>query len=202
MTEAGIPGRRERNKAQTRERLLDAARDLLARRGAAGTIEEIAERADVSRATFFNYFPTKDDLLTALYRRHMDDFTDIVDALLAKDLGTADRIAALFTDFIEESASHPGYMRVITGEIERISASPEVLAERSRLFTAQILRVIAAGCSRGEVRDDYPARFLAQMIAALYLSTIRYWHQDPEYDFPASFERAGRFAAESVTRKS
>lgn len=127
-----------------------------------------------------------------------DDFEHIVDVLLAQELTTAERIVALFTDFIEESESYPGYMRVDTGEIERISASPEVLAERSRLFTTQILRIIRSGLDRGEIRDDYPPRFLAQMIAAIYLSTIRYWQQDPEYDLVDSFGKAGRFAAESL----
>ena len=51
VTEAPAMGRRERNKQQTRERLLIAARELLASEGSAATVESIAERAEVSRAT-------------------------------------------------------------------------------------------------------------------------------------------------------
>jgi len=203
VTEAIQPGRRERNKTQTRERLLDAARELLDTRGTAGTVEEIAEFANISRATFFNYFPSKDDLFTALYTRHMNDFAQNVDAVLAKDLSTSDRIVSLFTDFIEESESRPDYLRVVTGEIERISAPPDVLAERGRLFTSQILRIVRAGVEDlGDVRSDYPPQFLAQMVAAIYISAMRYWKQDPEYTVIDSFEQAGRFAAESLTQLS
>lgn len=191
-------GRRELNKQRTRERLLDAARDLLADSGANSTVEEIAERAAVSRATFFNYFPSKDDLLTALYRRHIDAFTIAVDDLLSRELTTAERIVALFTDFIREADEIPGYLRTVTGEIERISSSRDLLAERGRVFTGQIQRIIEPGVASGEVRTDFPADFLAQMTGAVYLSTIRFWQQDPEFDLGERFALAARYAAESL----
>ena len=53
---------RERKKLATRARLLAAAEDLFATNGYhATTIDEIAARADVARATAFNYFPRKEE---------------------------------------------------------------------------------------------------------------------------------------------
>jgi len=202
MTDAAATGRREKNKQQTRARLLEAARDLLADHGTAATVEEIAERADVSRATFFNYFPSKDDLITALYAQHMESFARVVDTVLAQPLSTYDRIVGIFTDFVQESAAHPDYMRTVTGEIERISSTAGVLPERSQLFTSQVRRVIEAGVERGDVRTDHPPKFLAQMVAAAYLATIRYWQNDPDYDVGGAFDRAGRYAAESLAART
>lgn len=52
-----MAGRRELNKARTRQALVDAARELARERGLDDvTAEDIAERAGVSRRTFFNYF--------------------------------------------------------------------------------------------------------------------------------------------------
>ncbi len=57
--------RRELNKARTREALLDALRTQLAQRGLTElNVEEIAEAADVSRRTFFNYFPSVEAALS------------------------------------------------------------------------------------------------------------------------------------------
>jgi AcrR family transcriptional regulator len=59
-----VPGLRERKKRATRTAIHDAAMSLFADQGFAGTtIDEIAERADVSRATVFSYFPTKEDIV-------------------------------------------------------------------------------------------------------------------------------------------
>ncbi|MDG3012051.1 TetR/AcrR family transcriptional regulator [Rhodococcus sp. D2-41] len=191
-------GRRELNKRQTRERLLNAAREVLAAEGQGGTVEEIAERAEVSRATFFNYFPSKDDLLAALYETHMDSLTRVVDDLLARETTTQARIVGLFTDFVREAEALPGYLRAMTLELERISTSPQVVAARGDRFTAQIVRIVDLGVRRGEVRTDHPPQFLAQMVSAIYLSTIRYWHHDPAYDFVGTFAKAGLFVAESL----
>jgi AcrR family transcriptional regulator len=62
-TTGAPPGLRERKKAQTRRRIADTARDLFVERGFEGvTVAEIAEAADVSQKTVFNYFPTKEDI--------------------------------------------------------------------------------------------------------------------------------------------
>jgi len=56
-------GRRERRKLATREALLDATQALLASRSMdALSVDEIVQRADVARGTFYNYFTDKDAL--------------------------------------------------------------------------------------------------------------------------------------------
>jgi AcrR family transcriptional regulator len=58
---------RTRQKRRTRDALVSAARDLVARGGAAPTVEAAAEAASVSRTTAYRYFPTQKDLLVAAH---------------------------------------------------------------------------------------------------------------------------------------
>ena len=59
---------RERKRERTRQALVDAALELFERNGyEATTVAEIAARAEVGTRTFFNYFPTKEDLLFPEY---------------------------------------------------------------------------------------------------------------------------------------
>lgn len=65
---------RERKKLQTRHRLLAAATELFAERGFDKvSVAEIAEAADVSKMTVFNYFSGKEDLVLAPMEQHVGD---------------------------------------------------------------------------------------------------------------------------------
>jgi AcrR family transcriptional regulator len=59
-----VAGLRERKKRATRAAIHDAGMRLFAEHGfARTTVDQIAEAADVSRATVFHYFPTKEDIV-------------------------------------------------------------------------------------------------------------------------------------------
>ena len=73
--------RGSRRKRQTREKLLQAAMELMAERGMDGVaINEITERADVGFGTFYNHFPSKDAIYAALISQVFEDFADDIDA--------------------------------------------------------------------------------------------------------------------------
>ena len=57
-------------RAQTRDRLMDAALDVFAERGVlAASVEEVCERAGFTRGAFYSNFATKDELCVALLTR-------------------------------------------------------------------------------------------------------------------------------------
>ncbi|MGV4924109.1 TetR/AcrR family transcriptional regulator [Streptomyces sp. BHT-5-2] len=72
-------GLREHKKLRTRQTLLHTALELFTQRGFDNvTVAEIAAAAEVSTMTVFNYFPTKEDLITAPMEQHVGDLASIV----------------------------------------------------------------------------------------------------------------------------
>jgi len=71
------PGRRERKAAETRERIFHAAIELFAQRGLHNvTVEQITERADVGKGTFFNYFSGKEEVLAYFGATQVERLTE------------------------------------------------------------------------------------------------------------------------------
>ncbi|QBJ96197.1 TetR/AcrR family transcriptional regulator [Rhodococcus sp. ABRD24] len=202
MDDQEILTRREEKKRRTRERLLDAGRTLFAERGFdRTTIDDIVVAADVSRGTFFNYFEGKDAVLWTLHDTHMQKLPGIIDDLLAQDITTAERIQRLFRDVVDAAGHMEQYLKAITRELDRDLATPAFSAERTERFIDAFVRVLEFGRTQGEVRTDYPMRFLGQMVTAVYVTSIRYWRQDPEYDLELEFERAAKFVNEAIAAR-
>ncbi len=61
-----------------RQRIIDAATELLVSRGTPPSVDDVADRAGVSRRTVFNYFPSVDDLIIAV---GTDALGGLIDAL-------------------------------------------------------------------------------------------------------------------------
>jgi len=91
-----------RDASQTKQRILDAAREEVLERGFAATsVDAIQEAAGISRGTFFYHFPTKDDLARALIQRHADEDRTLTDALMA-------RAESLATDPLQQALINLG----------------------------------------------------------------------------------------------
>jgi AcrR family transcriptional regulator len=154
---AAEPGLRELKKQRTRELLIETAWRLFAERGFdAVTVAEIARAAELSEATFFNYFPTKEDLV---YGRMEAFEEELLSAVRERDLGES--VLDGFARFVleprgslrdgdEASAERLAmFARVITG-------SPALLAREQQVFdryTRTLAEVIATetGADPGDV---------------------------------------------------
>ena len=62
---------------------LDAAREVFAEQGLDASTNEIARRAGVGVATLFRRFPTRDDLVAAVFADKMDAYAAAIDDALA-----------------------------------------------------------------------------------------------------------------------
>jgi AcrR family transcriptional regulator len=118
-----MTGLRERKKAQTRHRITEAALRLFAERGFdAVTMTEIATAADVSRASLFGYFPTKESLVV------QDVGDDDLAAVVRSRPAGSDPVAALRGHFRTVAADPPTGPEIgdLLARIRLIVANPKL----------------------------------------------------------------------------
>src|SRR6266566_7973710 len=97
-------GRRERRKEEMRSQIFQAAMRLFERKGVFDTtVEEITESADVAKGTFFNYFPSKEAILTKLADRQVG-----VIQKSAERARTQPSMRPVLIDMAHELSSGPG----------------------------------------------------------------------------------------------
>jgi AcrR family transcriptional regulator len=138
--------RRERRKIATREALLEAAQEVIAVKGVyLAVIEEITERADVAKGSFYQYFRDRDDLLQVLLTRRLEELQALIEN--APPSGTvAERVRTLIHHHVEYFLRHEDFLlflHQIRGLIKmRGEETPAVrdVYRRHLLFLAERLR--------------------------------------------------------------
>ena len=166
---------REAQKAETRGRVVEAARTLFATRGyAEATIRDIARLAGVAPGSVFTTFASKAELLQEIvFSRYAELFSQIGRAIEI-EASTVDRLAAFST------AAYRNEFQELRLLSENIGASwtwsiEADLANRERLtpFFAAIARVLKEGAARGELAAETPIETVADMIFSCYLRNFR-----------------------------
>ena len=105
---------RDRLDSQTRAALIAAARITFSRLGyARTTVADITERADVSRATFYVYFASKDDVFRVLTEQLHDEFLEAQEAHGADPDDQVAVAAASVTRFVDVYARNLAFITVL-----------------------------------------------------------------------------------------
>ena len=187
---------RERKRLATRQALEEAAVDLALTHGVSGvTVDQVAERADVSRRTFFNYFASLNDAL--LGRSKIDASVDLVAQLRAKPRG-----AGAFRD-LEDLVLTLADSTLFGGDLFRrrvmvLLANPELAADHL-VSTASLFESIIEEVSerlaeeRGLERSSHSdrlARMLIHLCAAALHNGLDEYRRDPSDTDPSHTVRA------------
>jgi AcrR family transcriptional regulator len=165
-TTGGLPLAGERperaDAARNRERILEAARGLIAKKGVRGvTLEEVAKAAGVGRATLFRRFPDRAALLLALLDEHERELQDAIlegDPPLGPGGGPGKRLTAFAEALFDLTLEH---LELLLGS--------ETTAPLARMRTGAyaVWHLHLAGLLR-EIRADADPDVLADLILGLY----------------------------------
>ena len=174
--------KREQREASV-EALLNGALGLFVSQGyEQTTVDQIAERAGLSKGAVYFYFDSKEGLLYALF----DQIKDVVIGRMLETLSQAgpsatDKIAAFVNGQAELGISNPDRVLLLIlislefhGKGGRIE---ECVRDIYGRMYAALEDVITAGRRRGEFRDDLPAKEQAAIIVAGHDGTFLEWHR-------------------------
>ncbi|MEV4840735.1 TetR/AcrR family transcriptional regulator [Nonomuraea sp. NPDC049486] len=172
---AGRAARPKRADARRNEKnLLDAAGEVFVTSGVDAPIRDIAAKAGVGTATIYRHFPTRADLIIAVYRHQVEACAEAGPALLATSAtpyAALERWINLFVDFL---VTKHGLAAVLQSDNAGFDALHAYFLDRLVPVCARLLEAAAAA---GEIRPGQDALELMRGIGNLCVGA-----GDPRYD--------------------
>jgi AcrR family transcriptional regulator len=175
---------REQSRANTRERLLAAARVVFARSGFHGAaVEEIASEAGFSTGALYSNFEGKEDLFVALMEREIDEHAQEITAAVRAQASISDRAAGGARQWMTMIEREPEALLLFM-EFWAYGVRDEQMRPKVAARFAQARRVLTSLIADG-VRDfdlelSIPAEQLAVAIDALADGIARQKLADPD----------------------
>lgn len=146
---------------RNRERLIEAARVAFAELGTGVPLDEIARRAQIGNATLYRHFPTRDDLIVAVYAEEVAELCDVKAAADPLD-GLFDWLAA----FVRHVTEKGGLARSLEPSTQRSGLHEEWHAAMSETVGRLVERAQQAGVLRVDVDPLDLLQVAAGMAAA------------------------------------
>ena len=157
----GVAERRQREKEQRREGLVDAAERVFVREGyEASTMEQVAAEAEVSKGTLYLYFQNKDELRAAIGERWVTTLIDRLRPRLERARSGLAGVRAVLESYREHFAQRPDHCRLTLGWVNSPpQASPcgeSFEAHRARVaeLVGMVVATIERGRRDGSIRAD------------------------------------------------
>jgi AcrR family transcriptional regulator len=167
--------RKPRADAQrNRERILEVAKEEFTHAGANASLEEIAKKAAVGAGTLYRHFPTREELLVAVYRSEVEKLA-AAERTFADTMPPVEALRAwllLFVDAVETK-------QVITPVLNALVGDPKKVFEA---FHGQIHEALRALVKRaiksGDIRKDLdPIDLLRALVGVANVSASPDWQQ-------------------------
>lgn len=178
---------RERNRARLHDDIYEAAMSLFYERGYEEvTVDEICEKAGISKGTFFRYFESKFGLVDEFNQR----IAARIDAAINLETMTASECIRKATDTLYEEWLHSApQIRALAREFVRAGTHmTEALSDpMARGLVRTLIDVIEAGQEKGEFDRQFDAHLVAPMIVfAWTVSTVAWFDQHDQEAFRLS----------------
>jgi AcrR family transcriptional regulator len=164
------PARKPRaDAARNRERILEVAKGAFSADGASASLDDIARNAGIGPGTLYRHFPTRDDLIEAVYRSEVEKLA-VAEKRLAATLPPLEALRAWMLLFID----HVAGKKLIIAAMDTVPGGSTRLMEGARslihgAFVSAIKRAIANGDLRSDTNPDDLVRALIGVFHSMAL---------------------------------
>jgi AcrR family transcriptional regulator len=188
--------RRREGRSPTEERIIAAAVTLFAERGFDATaVQQIVDRAEVTKGALYHYFDSKDDLLYEIYHSLIGVQNADLDAIVARGLGAAETLREILVAVVRTTIDKLEEAAVFFREGHKLDAE-RMAAYRTdrRRYHQGVRRVIEQGQTSGEFSPALPADTAVQ-VAMGVVNQLPVWYRA---DGPKPAEQLGGEIADFV----
>jgi AcrR family transcriptional regulator len=160
---------------RNKETLLDAAAAVFVRSGVEAPVRDIAAEAGVGLGTIYRHFPTRADLIIAVYRHQVDACAEAGPALLATSATPHAALGQWINLFVDFLVTKHGLAAVLHSDDAGFDTLHAYFLDRLVPVCAQLLD---AAADSGEIRSDLEAYELMRGVGNLCIGA----DSDPRYD--------------------
>jgi AcrR family transcriptional regulator len=176
------PGKREKNKERTKERILAAALKLFKEKGLEGTTtKEISKRSGIAEGTLFNYFKTKEDLALYFFQKETDDLIAWFRAEpRLRKAPLTEQLFAIIHRQLEYIEPYEDFIGAVFCRSLQPSSTLSPLSFESQELRLKYLRFIREVLAEAAEKEDVPrvGDLGAYAVGLFYLGVVTYWLQD------------------------
>ena len=157
---------------RNRERILEVAKKIFTRDGAAASLDDIARRSGIGSGTLYRHFPTRDDLIEAVYRSEVEKLA-AAEQRFASSMPPLEALRAwmfLFIDHISGKMLIVPVMNTVAGGSWRLVEGSRSLIHSA--FVTLVKRAIDSGDLRSETD---PNDFVRALVGVFHTTALPGW---------------------------
>jgi AcrR family transcriptional regulator len=156
-----VPRKLRADAKRNRERILEVAKQVFTRRGAEASMDEIAKRAGIGPGTLYRHFPTRDDLLAAVYISEVEKLAE-AQRKFSAELPPQEALRAWLLVFIDYIAAK----KIIAPALNAMAGGPSrVFQQSGRVMEAAANALASRAVANKEMRPDIDPM---DMLRAIY----------------------------------
>ena len=182
----GIAERKEREKQQRKDEIIQAAEQVFFSKGFdRSTMDDVAEKAELSKGTLYLYFISKEDLHIAVARKSIRLLRGFTQKAAEGDGTALEKLGRMGRACIEFSRTHPDRMKAIMTleELEPMALSASTIDVQEMIYqestVGSVIELVEQGVQEKVIRSDIPALLVAHTLWMTVLSVIRFVTMKP-----------------------